>query len=156
VLSVARPLKSGYVEMEMPMHGVEFFHAGQQLLAILVRAKATSDEKYNFLTAQSEPLQLGVNFYKAGDSIKSHTHLPRDIHLTRVQEALLIGAGSLRLSLYDDQERPAGETVLSAGDVILLLSGGHGFEILEETKIIEIKQGPYDGKKQDKTELKNS
>lgn len=126
------------------------------MLAILVRANATSDEKYNFLTAQSEPLQLGVNFYKAGDAIVSHTHLPRDINLTKVQEALLIGAGRLRLMLYDDHKQPAGETVLVTGDVILLLSGGHGFDILEETKIIEIKQGPYDGKKQDKAPLENS
>lgn len=132
------------------MQGVEFFRAGQQLLAILVRAGASSDDKYNFLTEQSEPLQLGVNFYQSGESIKSHTHLHREIQIDRIQEALLISKGRARLVLYDDERKPAGETVLSSGDVVLLLSGGHGFEMLEDTKIVEVKQGPYDGKTQDK------
>lgn len=137
----------------MAMRGVEFFRAGQQLLAIVVRANAASDDKYNFLTAQTEPLQLGVNFYKAGEVIGSHRHLPREIQVSRVQEALVISAGRTRLTLYDDQEQKAGETVLVSGDVLLLLSGGHGFQILDDTKIIEVKQGPYDGKAQDKVAL---
>src|SRR3982750_2136085 len=127
----------------MAMHGVEFFRSERQLLAILVRAGATSDDKYNFPPEQSEPLQLGVNFYRAGDAIKSHTHLGRDIHITRVQEALMIGKGRTRLTLFDDQQQRVAETVLASGDVLLLLSGGHGFEILEDTKIVEVKQGPY-------------
>lgn len=134
----------------MAMQGVEFFRAGQQLLAILVRAGASSDDKYNFLTEQSEPLQLGVNFYKTGESIKSHTHLRRELRIDRIQEALVIGKGRTRLTLYDDDRKPAGETILATGDLVLLLSGGHGFEILEDTKIVEVKQGPYDGKTQDK------
>jgi hypothetical protein len=137
----------------MAMHGVEFFHAGQQLLAILVRESASSDEKYNFLTGQSEPLQLGVNFYRAGDSIQNHTHLRREIRVDQIQEALVIGKGKTRLTLFDDDGRRVAETVLGSGDLVLLLSGGHGFEILEDTKILEIKQGPYDGKNQDKSPL---
>ena len=40
--------------------------------------------------------------------------------------------------------------ILNKGDVILLVNGGHGFEMLEKTEMIEVKQGPYiDGK--DKT-----
>jgi cupin fold WbuC family metalloprotein len=134
----------------MAMHGVELFRTSQQLLAIVVRESASSESKYNFLTEQSEPLQLGVNFYRAGEAIESHTHLPRDIQIDRVQEVLVIGEGKTRLTLYDDDRRQVAETVLSKGDLVLLLSGGHGFEILEDTKILEIKQGPYDGKKQDK------
>lgn len=134
----------------MAMQGVEFFRAGHQLLAILVRATASSEDKYNFLTEQSEPLQLGMNFYQAGDSIKSHTHLRRDIHIDRIQEALIVSKGRTRLTLYDSDRNQAGETVLTTGDIVLLLSGGHGFEILEDTKIVEVKQGPYDGKTQDK------
>lgn len=138
------------------MHGVEFFRAAEALLAILVRAGATSNDKYNFLTDPGEPLQLGVNFYRAGEVIQSHTHLARDIHLDRVQEALWIGDGRTRLTLYDKEGRRAFQIVLQKGDLVLLLSGGHGFEILEDTKIVEVKQGPYDGKTQDKTPLSES
>jgi hypothetical protein len=44
--------------------------------------------------------------------------------------------------------------ILSAGDVILLAFGGHGFEMLEPTEIIEVKQGPYAGD-QDKTRFES-
>lgn len=132
------------------MQGVEIFRAGEQVLAILVRANATSSEKYNFLTQQSEPLQLGMNFYKKGEKIATHTHLPRDIHVQRVQEMIVIGEGRTRLSLYDDARAKVAETELGQGDIVLLASGGHGFEVLEDTKIVEVKQGPYDGKQKDK------
>jgi hypothetical protein len=133
------------------MQGVEFFRAGDQVLAILVRHNAASAEKYNFLTAPTEPLQLGMNFYKAGEVVKNHSHHPRDIHVQRVQEMIVLSAGRARLSLFDDARVKVAETILEAGDIVLLTSGGHGFDMLEDTKIVEVKQGPYDGKVKDKT-----
>jgi hypothetical protein len=135
------------------MQGVEIFRAGEQVLAILVRANATSSDKYNFLTQQSEPLQLGMSFYKKGEKIATHTHLPRDIHVQRVQEMIVIGEGRTRLSLYDDARAKVAETELEKGDIVLLASGGHGFDVLEDTKIVEVKQGPYDGKAKDKVAI---
>lgn len=132
------------------MQGVEFFRDRDTVLAIVIRANASSAEKYNFLTEPSAPLQLGMNFYRAGETIKNHAHYPRDIHVQNIQELLVIGAGRTRLKLFDEQREPLGETVLEAGDIVLLASGGHGFEILEDTKIVEVKQGPYDGKQKDK------
>jgi hypothetical protein len=130
--------------------GVSLFHAGETLLAIVVRADASSEDKYNFLTPHSEPLQLGMNFYKAGEVIKNHAHLPREIRVGRVQEMIVIGHGRTRLKLYDDERQQIAETELSQGDIVLLTGGGHGFEILEDTKIVEVKQGPYDGHARDK------
>jgi hypothetical protein len=135
------------------MQGVEFFREGDQLLAILVRASASSTEKYNFLTDSSAPLQLGMNFYRAGDTIPAHFHLTRDIQLNQIQEVIVIGHGKTRLVLYDREKKKLGETVLVQGDIVLLTGGGHGFEILEDTKIVEVKQGPYDGKVKDKISL---
>ena len=135
------------------MQGVEFFRDGDQLQAILVRASASSSEKYNFLTDSSAPLQLGMNFYRAGDTIPAHAHLPRDIQLNQIQEVIVIGHGKTRLVLYDRDKKKFAETVLTQGDIVLLAGGGHGFEILEDTKIVEVKQGPYDGKVKDKISL---
>lgn len=132
------------------MQGVEFFRSGEALLAILIRANASSDQKYNFLTSPDEPFQLGVNFYKQGDVIKNHSHLPREIRVDRVQELILISAGRARLFLYDDDRNEVARAELCTGDAIVLLRGGHGFELLEDTKIVEIKQGPYDGHSADK------
>ncbi len=61
------------------------------------------------------------------------------------QEVLFIKKGKLRVDFYDDYEDYLESVILEAGDVILLVSGGHGFKILEETEMIEVKQGPYSG-----------
>lgn len=135
------------------MQGVEFFRDRDQLLAILVRASASSTEKYNFLTDSSAPLQLGMNFYRAGDTVPAHSHLSRDIQVNQIHEVIVIGHGKTRLVLYDRDKKKLAETVLAQGDVVLLTGGGHGFEILEDTKIVEVKQGPYDGKVKDKIVL---
>jgi hypothetical protein len=132
------------------MQGVEFIHAGDQLLAILVRANASSPQKYNFLTDSNAPFQLGMNFYKQGEVIPPHAHLEREIKTSLIQEVILIGHGRTRLHLFDDARTKVTDVVLEMGDLVLLVSGGHGFDIMDDTKILEVKQGPYDGKVKDK------
>jgi hypothetical protein len=135
----------------MSTTGVELVEREGKAYALILRANATSSEKYNFLTDSKSPLQLGMNFYKQGETIKAHYHLPRHIETNQVQEFLLIGAGRAQLTLFDaDDQSPFTTLQLETGDMVLLLSGGHGLRIQEDTKIVEIKQGPYDGKTKDK------
>lgn len=135
----------------MSRTGIEVVeHAGKDY-ALIVRNKATSSEKYNFLTDAQNPLQLGMNFYAPGETIKAHYHLPRHIETTQVQEFLLIAEGRAELTLYEADSQTAFATrMLESGDMVLLLAGGHGLAIQADTKIVEIKQGPYDGKTKDK------
>jgi hypothetical protein len=135
------------------LHGAEYIRDGDTLLAILVRANARSAAKYNFLTAETAPLQLGVNFYAGGEKIPAHAHVPRQIQINQIQEVLLIGHGMVRLSLYNENKLKVSETELNAGDLVLLITGGHGLDVLEDTKIVEVKQGPYDGRVKDKIAL---
>src|SRR3954469_23015869 len=109
--------------------------------ALIVRAQATSDAKYNFLTDSQSPLQLGMNFYHAGEVIKAHYHLKKQVQTNSVvQEFLLIAAGRALLRLYD-----AGDQIeftspqLDTGNMVLLLAGGQGLDIQADTKIIELK-----------------
>jgi len=119
--------------------------------AIVLRASASSDEKYNFLTGPESPLQLGFNFYAAGETVKAHYHPPRQMETNRFGEFVMVGEGRTKLTLFDaDDQTPFVDLELTAGDMVLLLAGGHGFQMLEPTKIVEIKQGPYDGKSKDK------
>ena len=135
----------------MTTTGVELVERAGKAYALILRHSATSTEKYNFLTDSQGPLQLGMNFYKQGETIKAHYHLPRRIETNQVQEFLLIGAGRATLTLFDaDDQSPFTTLQLETGDMVLLLSGGHGLQIQEDTKIVEIKQGPYDGKSKDK------
>ena len=136
----------------MTTTGVETVEHAGLAYAMIIRGSATSDAKYNFLTDSQNPLQLGMNFYRAGEVIKAHYHLRRRIETDSiVQEFLLIGAGRALLRLYDaaDQSEFA-ERQLETGDMVLLLAGGHGLDVQADTKIVEIKLGPYDGKSKDK------
>ena len=51
----------------------------------------------------------------------------------------------LRVDFYDEYEDYLESKVLHMGDIILLVSGGHGFTVLDEVEMVEVKQGPYAG-----------
>ena len=133
------------------MHGVERILHGEQLLAIIIRARVTSDKKYNFLTDPQSALQLGFSHYGGGEVIPSHAHIGTEVTVPSGQEFILLNQGKLRVNLYDKASRALlSVQELSSGDMILLVSGGHGFECLEPCQIIEVKQGPYLSKEKDK------
>jgi hypothetical protein len=135
----------------MTVQGQQSIEHNGRAYALVLRANASSDDKYNFLTGSESPLQLGMNFYDAGETIKAHYHLPRKIETTHINEFILISEGSVTLTLFDaDDQTPFTELLLNKGDMVLLLAGGHAFKVHERTKIVEIKQGPYDGKSKDK------
>jgi hypothetical protein len=77
-----------------------------------------------------------------------HNPVPREVHFTK--EVLFIRHGRVKIDFFTDHQIYIESRVLETGDVILLSEGGHGFEILEETEMIEVKQGPYAGE-EDKT-----
>lgn len=135
---------------ERRMIGVELVKSNSTLLAIIVRADAKSDEKYNFLTNNDQPFQFGVNFYPPGEIIKGHAHLLRTTTVESIQEFILVSEGRMRLHVFDENDTHVADAVLGKGDSVLLLAGGHGFDMLEATKLVEVKQGPYDGKSKDK------
>lgn len=87
--------------------------------------------------------------HPTGKVIDAHVHnmVHRNVVLT--QEVLFIKKGILRVDFYDEYEDYLESRNLHAGDIILLVSGGHGFQVLEEVEMIEVKQGPYAGE-QDK------
>jgi len=125
-----------------------------EVFALILRADY-EPEGVNFITSRDDPLQLGVLRHRRGTRIKAHIHkdIPRTID--RVQEVLHIGYGKVEAELYESTGKKIASAILNSGDTILLLSGGHGFNILEDSKIIEVKQGPYYGVEEDKEDLEN-
>ena len=121
----------------------EVQHEGD-LLAIIVRADFRKPG-ISFFTPDSFSQQLAYMRHPAGKSIEPHAHnsVLREVRFT--QEVLVIRKGRLRVDFYDDAQEYIDSRVLADGDVILLASGGHGFEVLEEVEMIEVKQGPYSG-----------
>lgn len=123
---------------------VEQVVAGGKLLAIIVR-NGYSQPGVNFFTPANLSQQLAFISHPAGRHIEPHVHnpLPREVLYT--QEVLIIRKGSLRVDFYDDSHVYLESRVVAAGDVLLLAAGGHGFQVLEELEMIEVKQGPYAG-----------
>jgi mannose-6-phosphate isomerase-like protein (cupin superfamily) len=99
----------------------------------------------HFFTPSDFSQQLGYMRHPAGHSIQPHVHnpVPRSVRFTH--EVLFLRRGRLRVDFYTDTGRYLESRELGAGDVILLAAGGHGFEVLEEIEMVEVKQGPYTG-----------
>src|SRR3954470_15069580 len=123
-------------------------HDGQ-MLAMIVRHHFRQPG-ITFFTEDELSQQMGFMRHPVGKVIEPHVHnhISRSVNYT--QEALFIRSGKIRVDFYSDAQKYLFSYVLESGDVILLVSGGHGFEILEEVEMIEIKQGPYAGDR-DKT-----
>jgi mannose-6-phosphate isomerase-like protein (cupin superfamily) len=128
---------------------VETLKSGDQLLAIIISGKFR-EPGIHFFTSNDLSQQLAYMRHPAGKVIDPHVHNPvsRNVHFT--QEVLLIKSGKLRVDFYNNDQEYLESRILEAGDVILLATGGHGFEVVEEVEMIEVKQGPYAGD-QDKT-----
>jgi len=120
-----------------------------QLLAIII-SKNYSEDGIRFFTPDDFSQQLAFMKHRSGQIIQPHIHnsVQREVHFTK--ETLFIRKGIVRVDFYTDQQAYIESRILEAGDVILLSEGGHGFEVIEDTEIIEVKQGPYAGDK-DKT-----
>jgi len=120
-----------------------------QVLAIII-PHDFHESGIHFFTPNELSQQLAYMNYPAGKIIPAHVHnpIPREVKYT--QEVLFIKKGKLRIDFYNNQQEYLESRVLESGDVILLVTGGHGFEVLEEIELIEVKQGPYLGE-QDKT-----
>jgi mannose-6-phosphate isomerase-like protein (cupin superfamily) len=128
---------------------IEEIRNGADLLAIIIR-DSFDEPGVSFFTSNDLSQQLAYMRHPSGKVIEPHVHnpVPREVHYT--QEVLFIKRGRLRVDFYDGERTYLHSRVLSGGDVILLATGGHGFEVLEEVHMIEVKQGPYAGE-MDKT-----
>jgi hypothetical protein len=122
----------------------------------LILRNSYAEEGVNFITYKDEPLQLGVLKHKRGVRIKPHIHREFPRSIDKVQEVLHIESGVVQVEFYDPTGEKLSDVILHDGDTILLLSGGHGFNILKSAKIIEVKQGPYRGVDEDKQYLEVS
>ena len=128
---------------------IEHITHADRTLAVLLNANYRQ-EGIQFFTPNDFSQQLGYMNRPQGSVIPPHVHNPvaREVHYTK--EVLFIKSGRVRVDFYDDDQNYLESRILVRGDVLLLAYGGHGFEMLEPTEMIEVKQGPYAGD-QDKT-----
>jgi len=89
--------------------------------------------------------------YQGGKKLNRHTHLQVPRSATHTQEAIVVLSGQLRADVFDGKRQLIGQILLGAGECMVFLQGGHGFEILDDgTRVVEIKNGPYPGAEKDR------
>jgi mannose-6-phosphate isomerase-like protein (cupin superfamily) len=123
---------------------LETYTDGDLVLAIVIRRNYRADG-ISFFTPNDYSQQLAYMSRAAGYEIEPHVHneVSRNVKLT--QEVLLVRSGRVRVDLYSRSKVYLRSVEVAEGDVILLADGGHGFTMLEDSEMIEVKQGPYSG-----------
>jgi hypothetical protein len=123
---------------------VEVIEKDGQPLTYLIRTASLPD-RTTFLTPPELLQQVGFVVYPEGGEVPRHVHLPIDRRLVGTSEVLLIQRGRCVLDVYSDDKELVASRELVPGDLMLMVGGGHGFRMLEDTVLLEIKQGPYTG-----------
>lgn len=114
--------------------------------AIIIR-KDYHAEGITFFTQDNYSQQMAYMHHSEGKIIDAHVHNHESRNVFQTQEVLIIRKGKMRVDFYQQDQVYFGSKIVEAGDVLLLAFGGHGFEVIEEIEMIEIKQGPYLGER---------
>ncbi|TET39254.1 MAG: hypothetical protein E3J72_01005 [Planctomycetota bacterium] len=126
------------------MDHVEKITHDEKVLALIVR-KEFRPEKTTFLTPESFNIQLGFVIYPENGEITPHAHKPLKREIIGTAEVLIVQKGKCIVDIYTNQGEPVASSTLAQGDILFLVDGGHGFRMLEDTVLLEVKQGPYIG-----------
>ncbi|HLD71626.1 MAG TPA: hypothetical protein VI873_03365, partial [Candidatus Peribacteraceae bacterium] len=124
---------------------------GNEIYAMFISKNLSPEGGVKFLTESTSPFQLGLMERPAGHQVKPHQHLPQSFDVQRLSEFLYIEHGKIKVTVFDEEWNVLAEQELGGGDYLLFLRGGHGIEVLEPVRMIEVKQGPFPGDKQSKT-----
>lgn len=120
-----------------------------EIIAIIIRHDYKKDG-IEFFTPNSLSLQLAYMGRPVGYKIKPHIHNGVIREVSGTLEALFIKTGKVKVDLYTAKKKYIRSEILYPNDILLLVGGGHGFQMLEDSEVIEVKQGPYNGKDTDK------
>lgn len=126
---------------------------GTSELALVVRGNDW-EPGLQFISSADDFVQVGAWWYDKGKALQPHVHLGSSRQASHTQEVLFVLSGRVRATVYSDDRRPVEVVDLAQGDAMVLLRGGHGYEILEDgTKVLEIKNGPYPGPDKDRERI---
>jgi len=135
------------------MNKGEIIYAKGERLAIYLSSSSWG-KGLNFLTEDKDFIQVGIWGHDKDMKLQPHMHneLRRDI--SRTQEVIFVKSGKVAAYIFDEKENLVRKLELHPGDVLILLKGGHGYEILEDdTCVLEVKNGPYLGAEVDRRRI---
>ena len=126
--------------------------AGGEKLAIYL--PSSWGKGLSFFSEDSDFIQVGVWGYDKGIKLQPHIHNEVRREVLKTQEVIFVRSGSVAASIFDEEGNFVERLELSSGDTLVLLKGGHGYEILEDdTQVLEVKNGPYPGAEVDRRRI---
>ncbi len=114
------------------------------VFAYLIR-NSENPEKTTFITPPDLNFQAGFIIYPEGSDIPRHFHHPVQRTIQGTSEVIVVRQGSCIVDIYRNDKKMIASRPMGKGDIVMFVSGGHGFRITEKTVLFEIKQGPYPG-----------
>jgi hypothetical protein len=123
---------------------IETIRDGKDPLAYIVRA-SNEPTSTVFATPDDSIQQVGFIVHPAGAEIGRHFHEPIERAITGTPEVLIVRQGRCEIDIYNSDEELVATRELQPDDVMVMVGGGHGFRMLEDTILLEVKQGPYFG-----------
>ncbi len=114
----------------------------KKILAIVIK-KYRSKKGITFFTNPKDTQQIGYMKHKKNHIIQPHTHKKKLKKIMNTTEVLIILKGALRVDFYDNKKKYLFSKKIIKGEMIMLMDGGHGFKVLKNLEMIEVKQGPY-------------
>jgi hypothetical protein len=115
----------------------------KKLYALIVDNNYRKMRGVNFFSSNDLPQQFGYIFQKKNHIIQPHTHQKRSTKVFITSEVLIILKGILRIDFYDLKQKYLFSKIIKRGQIIFLLHGSHGFKVIKELQMIEVKQGPF-------------
>ena len=125
------------------MRIIEKIQNQKKLYALIVRSRYRKKKGINFFTDKNATQQFGYMNHKKNHIIKPHIHKKQTRKLLHTSEVILILKGVLRVDFYDNKKKYLFSKILKKKDIIMLVHGSHGFKVIKDVQMIEIKQGPY-------------
>ena len=124
---------------------IEYIFNKKNLYALIIRGKNQFKKKgVNFITKNEDLIQVGFLKHKSKHLIKPHIHLKKKRVINFCSEVLILKKGILKIIFFNEKgEKTNISKKLFKNDLIILFKGGHGFEVIKDVEIIEVKQGPY-------------
>ncbi len=134
----------------MTSHGTRTIFDGKTVIARIIPADSWPPG-LAFHSPDDEFIQVGTWRYDAGKELLAHRHNTVARHADRTQEAVFVVSGRMRVRVYGLNNQLLETFEAKAGDCLVMLNGGHGYDILEDdTRVIETKNGPYAGPEKDR------
>jgi hypothetical protein len=122
---------------------IEKIYHKKKLYALIVRARFRKKKGISFFTPSETNQQFGYMKHGNGYIIKPHKHKKRATKIFYTTEVIIIFKGSLRVDFYDQKQKYLFSKIIKKKDIIMLVHGGHGFKVLKNVEMLEVKQGPY-------------